>query len=339
MRWRTPLSVVALVLVFAPTWSGEERLALLGRDAVMTARPVTIDPDDPARRTVGALTFLGGVSLHSPDRAFGGFSSMLVEGDRFTLLSDGGGIVRFRMGADWTPRAVRFAELPDGPGSGWRRMDRDSESMTRDPVTGRTWVGFERYNAIWRYDRDFTRAEGHAEPKAMADWSANSGAEAMVRLRGGGFLVFAEGYVVGEHAFAGLFFKGDPTAQKEPNMLFGYRAPTGFVPTDVVELPDGDLLVVNRTISLLHGWEGKLAIVSRADIRRRRIVAGREIASLSRPVLQDNYEALAVVREGDDMILWIASDDNQSALQQSLLLKFRLNLPAKGPEREKPASR
>ena len=43
-------------------------------------------------------------------------------------------------------------------------------------------------------------------------------------------------------------------------------------------------------------------------------------------MLHDNFEALAAVREGKDTILWIASDDNLEAWEQSLLLKFRLDL-------------
>jgi hypothetical protein len=44
-------------------------------------------------------------------------------------------------------------------------------------------------------------------------------------------------------------------------------------------------------------------------------------------VQHDNFEALAIAREGDATILWIASDDNNAWWQQSLLLKFRLDLP------------
>ena len=50
---RTLLFVVAAVLAIVPGWSGPQRLPLLGRDAIVTADRVPLDPGDPARRQVG----------------------------------------------------------------------------------------------------------------------------------------------------------------------------------------------------------------------------------------------------------------------------------------------
>ena len=58
-------------------------------------------------------------------------------------------------------------------------------------------------------------------------------------------------------------------------------------------------------------------------------MAGQEIATFTAPVTRDNFEALAVTQEAGATILWIASDDNLLPIQQSLLMKFRLDLPAK----------
>ena len=114
MRLAVPLSALLLLSVTA---SGIEPRAVLGDRAEIVATPVPLDRADPARTRLGALTWLGGVILSSRDPAFGGFSSMRVAGDRFTLLSDGGNIVDFRMGPDMQPREARFADLP-GPGTG-----------------------------------------------------------------------------------------------------------------------------------------------------------------------------------------------------------------------------
>ena len=182
----------SLLLLITPDWAGEERLALPGGVAQVTAERVMLNPDDPAMRRVGALTFLGGVALDSRDPAFGGFSALLAEGDRFTLLSDGGNLLRFRMGSDWRPRAVRFDPLPAGPGTGWRKVDRDSEAMAIDSQDGRVWVAFESSNAVWRYAPDFTRGERWRAPPAMAKWPTGGGAESMTRLRDGRFVVLSE---------------------------------------------------------------------------------------------------------------------------------------------------
>ena len=321
------LSSVLLLLLFLPSWSGDERLALLPTKAEMAAHPVALDWRNPERVKLGGLTFLGGVYLTGPAPAFGGFSAMLVEGDRFTLLSDGGNIVSFRMGGDWKVRDPRFAELPDGPGRGWHKRERDSESLARDPATGQLGVGFERANAIWRYAPDFMRAQAHAAPRMMADWPENGGPESLVRLRDGSFIVLAEsedGDAKGTRR--GLWFAGDPVLAGQRGFAFSYRPPTGFKPTDAAELPDGRLVVLNRKASLREGFTAVVTIVDRGAVRPRGIVAGREIARFAAPVVHDNFEAVAVTREGKDTILWIASDDNQLFLQRSLLLKFRLEM-------------
>ncbi len=316
---------ILLLLLFLPDWSGEARLPLLPRDAAIRATPVALDSNNPELNKIGQLTLLGGVALDGPGAAFGGFSAIAVDGERFTLLSDGGNIVSFTMDGDWTPRAVRFAELPAGPGRGWRKQDRDSESLTSDPATGQLWVGFERANEIWRYDSGFGRGLAHAGPPVMAKWSSNGGAEAMVRLRDGRFVVLAEdhrGSVKG--TVRGIVFRGDPVEAPRRGFAFSYRAPKGFKPTDMAELPDGRIAILNRRFAFPLSFTAALTIVPRSAIRSGAVVAGKEVARFEGSVLHDNFEALAAVREDKDTILWIASDDNQLFLQRSLLLKFRL---------------
>jgi len=302
----------------------------------MRAAPVQLDAGDPARRRVGALTWLGGLALTSPDPAFGGFSAMRVAGDRFTLLSDGGNIVDFRMGPDLHPHDVRFADLP-GPGTGAIKRHRDSESLTWDPRTGRAWVGFENRNAIWRYDASLTHTERNVRPAAMADWPIAGGAEAMVRLANGQFIVFSEtARPEGRRdARVVLRFAGDPTESPRAPLAFAYVPPAGYDPTDVAELPDGRLLVLNRRLSLPGLFTAKLCMIDVRGVPAGGIVRCGEIASFERPLLHDNFEALAVTREGADTIVWIASDDNGEFWEQSLLLKFRLDLAGAAPGQAK----
>lgn len=319
-----------LVLLLVPGWAGEERLVTPGSVADVSAERVGLHPDDPAVARAGALVFLGGVALDSDDPAFGGFSALSVQGDRFTLLSDGGTLVRFRMGEDWRPRQARFDAVPSGPETGWRKLERDSESMTTDPRTGRVWIGFERYNQIWRYGPGLARAERWRAPAAMADWPENGGAESMARLRDGRFIVLSEskrppGRTGDDRTREGLSFAGDPTDPRSAARRFVYRAAPGHRPVDVTELPDGRLLVLERRFQLPFRWTARLALVPRGAARPGRMVEGRTIARLGAPLIADNFEGVAAVREGGATMLWLVSDDNQSRLQRTLLLKFRLD--------------
>lgn len=318
---------IAAVLLLVPGWTGETRLALLGARAEMRVARVPLDPRDPARTRVGRLSYLGGVALTSRDPAFGGFSALAVAGDRFTLLGDGGTVVGFRMGADWRPHALRFANLPAGPGTGWEKRDRDSESMATDPASGRIWTGFESRTAIWRYAPGFARAERASRPWAMRRWPGNGGPESLVRTHDGRFLVLAETarYKGRRGTRTGLVFARDPVDDPRPAFAFAYRPARGYHPADATELPDGRILVLERGFSLPFAWRDRLVLVDRAAIRPGADVRGEAVATLAAPLVHDNFEGVSAVREGSATILWIVSDDNDLILQRSLLLKFRLD--------------
>jgi hypothetical protein len=288
---------------------------------------VVLDAGDPARVRVGALTYLGGVRLSSPDPAFGSFSSMQVSGDRFLLVSDAGNVVRFRMDSGFRLTEPSFGDLELGPGTGWLKQERDIESLASDPATGRVWLGFERENAIWRYGASLAGPVRFARPPAMRDWSRNGGPEAMARLHDGRFVVISESTrpKSGKGRVA-LMFASDPVEAPDRGFRFAYVPPAGFDPSDMAELPDGRLLILNRRFSLPALFTAKLVLVDPQTIHSGATVEGREIAHFERPLLHDNFEALAVTREGGNTILWIASDDNQQFWERSLLLKFRLEL-------------
>ncbi len=330
----TAAAVILLVLAVVPAWTGEERLPLLQSRAQMDATPVLLDKSDPGRTRVGGLSFLGGVALSSRDPAFGGFSALAIEGERFTLLGDGGNVVRFRMGADWRPRGLAFSYLPAGPRTGWDKRDRDSESLAADPQ-GRLFVGFENANAIWRYAPGFSRAEALAVPRRMAGWAENGGAESLARLPDGRFVAISEASSVPRRAWRGgaktrrrtrdaVIFSGDPTSPGTRQSRFAYQPVGRYDPVDAAALPNGDLVVLDRDFALPFRWSNRLSIVPRAAIRAGTVARGRLIATLDAPLLHDNFEGVAVTQEGRDTILWLVSDDNQFPLQRSLLLKFRL---------------
>ncbi|WP_322964655.1 esterase-like activity of phytase family protein [Sphingomonas fuzhouensis] len=323
-----------LILALVPGWSGEERLALFEGKPQMDVRRVDLDPRDPTRRRVGALTYLGGVVLTSRMSAFGGYSSLAVAGDHFVLLSDGGNIVRFRMGADWRPHDLRFGNLPAGPATGWMKADRDSESLAVDPRTGQAWVGFENFNQIWRYAPDFTRAEGYVAPHDMEDWPGNGGAESLARLPDGRFVTISEvaeiskkawrgGEASRENSRQGVIFAGDPL--KGQARRFAYRVSPHYDVADAAALPDGSLVVVERRFRLPFRFSNRIMLVPADQIAPGRVARGRLLAELDAPLIHDNFEGVAVTREAGATILWLVSDDNQLFLQHSYLLKFRLD--------------
>ncbi|WP_404366387.1 esterase-like activity of phytase family protein [Sphingomonas sp. MMS24-J45] len=313
-----------LVLVLVPEGSRPVHRPVLGRIADVRATPVSLDRDPRVRR-VGNLVWLGGIKLSSHDPAFGGFSSLSVAGNRFTLLSDGGNIVRFTLRPDWTLQDASFGDLPGGPGTGWTKRSRDSESMSVDPRTGDIWVGFENYNALWRYAPGFTRAKAHVRPPAMRKWGENSGPEAMTLLPGGGMATIDE-TDPWPHARGrgGIVFYGDPVLHPRSGFRFNYLPPEGYNPSDMTVLPDGRWLILNRGFAWAR-FSNVLTVIDPAHVRPGATVRGHDIATLAAPLIHDNFEGVTTTQEKGATIIWLVSDDNQLPVQRSMLLKFRLD--------------
>ena len=294
-------------------------MPLLDRDLVVSSRPYHPPGGWPAR--VGALVPVGGLSLSSPAPGFGGFSAMSIARGRMLLLSDQGNWLGLAIvGGRLT--ALRNGYLPSGPGAGWLKADRDSESLVRDRATGGYWVGFENANQIWRFTPGLKAAVGGVRPDRMRKWRSNSGVEAMVSLADGRFVAIAEGARAQERHRA-ILFSGDPVAKGTTAATFRFRPPTGFRPSDAALLPGGDVLILTRRFELPFRFRAKLVRVAASAFVADATVSGREIATLD-DVVRENCEALAITRAGGHTYIWIATDNDQMAIRPSLILKFRL---------------
>jgi hypothetical protein len=316
VRWL--LSILAVLLI-VPRYDGEERLPLIGDAPHVTAARYA--PKGGWPRRIGALVPVGGMTLTSFDPAFGGFSAIAIHDGRATLLSDGGNLVRFAIRHGRIEGTTGHV-LHDGPGIGWDRTDRDSESIALDPARGTIWVGYENQNEIWRYSADLRRAEARAAPASMRRWVRNRGAESLVRLRDGRFIAIAER--TPNRVRNAVLFSGDPTQAGTRAAPFHFRPPPRYDPSDAAELPNGDLLVLTRRFQYPFRFTAKLVRVPRAAIRRGATVTGTVIATLAPPVLGENAEGVAVTREGGRTLVWIVTDNDVMSWRPTYLLKFRL---------------
>lgn len=291
---------------------------------LVQARPIS-EPRAVVQAAYGPLRLLGVWQLTSAQHAFGGISSMLAGPNGQLLgLSDSGEMFSFRVNGPQHEGYIK--PLPTLPGEhDWPRWKWDSESMTRDPVSGRVWVGFETIQRICRYARDFARIEGCVSPPALEAWPETGSIEAMVRFGDGRFLALSE---MGPGAYGGhdaLLWQGDPVDPRTPPPVhLSYMPPTGYRPTDAVWLGGDRLLVLNRRVTLAQGFTAKLVLLHLPELREGALLRGRVIASFAPPGLTDNLEALAVGREAGGPVLWIASDDNHFFLQRTLLFRFAL---------------
>ncbi len=333
MRHRLPRILLLLLLMTASV--GGHRVYKRNYSQQIEMVPLVLDESDRERTKVGALTFLNAWELRSDNSNFGGISALVVTNEkRFLAVSDAGTLIGFTLGHTKRMEDSFIADLPGAFGENIDYRDRDSEGMAYDPASGRIWISYEARHAIRRLSPSIGRIDGIKRLTFTNGWKANGGVEAIARLPDGRFVIFAETHQRPDGSNSAYLYSGDPIEAGSQATPFGYRAPKGYRPTDATTLPDGRLLILNRRIGLPDGFSAKLAILDPADIETDKAIALNVIATLASPLLVDNMEGLAITQEDGRIIVWIMSDDNFTALQRTILMKFALNLPNKKPEAE-----
>jgi hypothetical protein len=295
----------------------------------IAASVVPLQAEDPERRRVGPLRFLGGLHLTSADPRFGGLSALLLseDGARLTAVTDKGHWMTAQLIADsaGAPLGLAEAEIGELHGPGGRHLrgkrETDSESLAR-LADGELVVGFERDHRLWRYPAAPNPLAGRPAaipvPAGLRSLRSNSGIEALAVLADGALLAIAEGREEAATSPAFLWRGGAWSELAYP------RAP-GFRPTGATTLPGGDLLVVERSFNLFDGVAIRLQRIPAVAIVPGAVLRGEILAVLRRPLTLDNMEGVAARRgERGETLIYLISDDNFSLLQQTLLLVFAL---------------
>lgn len=299
---------------------------------ILSAQSIELDPLHPDHRTVGPLEFLAGYELSSENENWGGLSGMVIsaDGKLLTAVADTGRWYRIGMEHDSVGRLTGFM----GAESGWlldtqgqppkKKVNGDAESITALP-DGDFLVAYENKHRLWLYKQP---AAGNAleqpavaagAPAGIAKLPRNGGIEAMARLPSGEYLLLSESGVTDDGDRLGWIGRRGTWAELR-------LAPMGsFEPSDLALLPDGDLLLLERRVSLLEGFVNRLSLIEGTAVKPGAVLQPRELALLATPLSVDNFEAVAARRAPDgSTLIYVLSDDNQRMLQRTLLLQFRL---------------
>jgi hypothetical protein len=329
---RRGLALLMVGALLPVTWL-REPLRPASRGESLHFVPVPLPPAEDLARHLGPFALEGVWQMTSPCQGFGGYSALVPLGDgRLLAIGDNGGLLWFAPPGR-KPAAPKFAVFTTGP-DGWKR-DRDAESATRDPATGTLWVGWEWSHTISRHAGSLWEPV-KVRPRAMRDWGVNSGAEAMVRLADGRFVVLGEGFSgwLDDRTHPALLFSGDPVTAGEPQP-FTFAGPARFSPTDMAQLPDGRVLIVMRRAvwPMPFRFAARLAIADPAEIRAGGTWQAREVALLTSSLPVDNFEGIAIEPQADGRVtVWLISDDNNAVTQRTLLWKLSVD-PARLPGR------
>jgi hypothetical protein len=295
--------------------------------ALVSLTPIEVDPKRPERRSFGTLTLLSAFQLESKDKRFGGLSGLSIGADgKLYAISDRGYWLSAKIQTDSNGILVSLTDWQIAsmltpskkPVSG---VLRDAEALAVVP-DGSFLVAFEGRHRIWRYSpppHTFESIPVPMEiPRAVTRAPGNAGIEALTVLPDGRFLALTEGYKNPDGSFKGWLIDNGGWAE------LSYVPAAGFRVTDCAALDNGDVLVLERRYVPLGILSARITLVKGNDLLAGAKLAGKELLRLEAPIAAENYEAMAVQQTAKGTMILIASDDNYSPFQQTVLLQFLL---------------
>lgn len=330
-----PVSIVACLVALLGAGALDPGWAQRVEPLAVEASPIDLDPENPSRDRVGALTFLAGFWLRSADTRFGGLSGLELSPDGRSLyaVSDRGFLLSARLRHDGNGRlasidAWTIARLLTPEGRVVNRGEHDAEALARDR-DGSLIVAFEQAHRLWRYPPPpaafVSPPRPIPAPPELSSAPLNGGIEAVTVLPDGRLLALTEEHRNPDGTLRGWLIKN---GRFEP---VAYLPAAGFQPTDIAALAGGDVLVLERRYTLLGSPVARILRLPGDCLRAGAVLQGIEIASLALPLAVDNFEGLAVHEHpGTGTHVYIVSDDNYNPLQRTLLLQFRMDRNVRG---------
>jgi hypothetical protein len=308
------------------------------RIAIEATPIVSFDNREPAKTRFGALEFVGGLALTSAYKPFGGVSALHVEqdGSHFLAVTDKGSWLKARIVyRGGKPAGIADAEMAPLRGQDGQPLAArhwyDSESLTLGQ-DGLFYVGIERVHKIVRFDvrRHGLRARGWPSdvPVDFKSFKPNKSLECLAAppkgaLHADALIAIAERSLdkAGNHrAFVLAGGSGDKKV-----MRFSVKRSADFDISDCMILPPGDLLLLERSYSILSGVGMRIRRVPLSQIKEGALLDGEPLIVADLAYQIDNMEGIAVHRNAaGETILTLVSDDNFSAVQRNLLLQFKL---------------
>jgi len=339
-RWLTAGIVVAALLIAVGSYSFAASIrysrALTRID--VRATPITsFDNHDLSQARFGQLEFRGGLVLTSTYEPFGGISALHVDpdGSHFLALTDNGSWLRARIiYKDGKPASIADVEMAPLLGANGKPLAArgwfDAESLAE--ADGIVYVGIERVEKIVRFDYRggglLARGEPIKVPDDFKTFTFNKSLECLAVPPPGSPLA-GELIVVTERSL-------DAQGNHRSYLLdighggnhlarFSVKRSDDFDISDCTILPPADLLLLERSFSLLRGVAMRIRRIPLASIKPDTLIDGQPLIVADLAYQIDNMEGIAVHRNAaGETIITLVSDDNFSVIQRNLLLQFAL---------------
>ncbi|MCA0047234.1 esterase-like activity of phytase family protein [Mesorhizobium sp. B283B1A] len=301
----------------------------------ISARPITRFHIGRADKQFGPLEFVGGLEMTSPTRDFGALSAfrfVKAGGDFIGVADTGfwffGTVVR---DADKRPSGIQNFRMQQMVDENGQPIDEkwmvDAEGL--DVKDGIATVGFERNHRIAQFKIDPSDMKA---PFKQLDFLI----PAWELRQNRGFETVTHANANGQHE-GGLVVVSEKSLDKSGNIyaaiiegphkgVFTVKRNGDFDITDGAFLPDGDLLLLERSFSMAGGLKMRLRRIYGESVEKGAIADGPVLLEADMGYQIDNMEGLDVwTRDDGALMVSLISDDNHSILQRNLYLEFILH--------------
>jgi hypothetical protein len=307
--------------------------------ATASAEPLAITSSSLSRfalltnaTSFGSLTWRGGIELTSSNEKFGGLSGLIMadECTSFRAVSDAG---------RWITANITYTnDIPMGltsasispilddkgkppPSKPWG----DAEAIAAGP-NGKTIVGFETRTRVGAYDLSgkgmTAKFQNLNPPKDIVRGQRNGELESVGYFTSGAL----KGYYIAV-AETNLDTQGDTKAwawNGKRSIAFSIKQLESYEITDIALLPNGDILVLQRSYGVVTLPGMAMSRFPASAIKQGKTIQPETLLDVRAPFYSiDNMEGLAVCERNGELRVNILSDNNfKTDVQRTLLLQF-----------------
>ncbi|MBE1707052.1 MULTISPECIES: esterase-like activity of phytase family protein [Mesorhizobium] len=301
----------------------------------VSSRPITEFRIGRTDKQFGSLEFVGGLEMTSKSRDFGALSAFrfLKAGSDFIGVADTGywffGTVA--RDADRRPVGIQSFRMQQMVDQGGQPIDEkwevDAEGLA--VKDGIATVGFERNHRVSQFRID---PQNMKAPYRQLDFLV----PARELRQNRGFETVTHANPNGQHA-GGLVVVSEKSLDKAGNIyaaiiegphkgVFTVKRNGDFDITDGAFLPDGDLLLLERSFTMAGGLKMRLRRIHGESVEKGAVADGPVLLDTDMGYQIDNMEGLDVwMRDDGAVMVSLISDDNHSILQRNLYLEFILH--------------